>query len=90
MNDNEKAIELNKEAADIFKNTVGEKHFHFANSLNSIGECYLAIGTLDKALEYFKQAEALYILIYGNENDVTINTQKQIKALYKQKNSSLF
>ncbi len=89
LNDNEKAIELNKKAADIFKNTVGEKHFHFANSINSIGECYLAIGTLDKALEYFKQAEALYILIYGNENDVTIDTQKQIKALYKQKNSSL-
>lgn len=77
----EKSIEMHEKAAEIYRNTVGESHFHSANCLYSLAECYLAKGALDIALEKFKQAEELYIKIYGNENSVTLETQKQIEEL---------
>lgn len=69
------ALEYNLKGKDLFEQTVGKQHPHYAYALNNAGTCAVMMGDYVSSVNYFKECLEIRKRVFG------INHQYYIRSL---------
>jgi CHAT domain-containing protein len=78
-----KAIPLAKQALEIHKEALGEKHATYASSLNFLAFLYAEMGEYKAALPLYRQARAIRKEVLGEKHPYYANTLNNLAVLYQ-------
>ena len=67
----DRAKKLYEKAIEIHRRFPKPKHVELADALNNCGILNLDLGNYDEAIKYFNEAYAIYLEVYGKQNDNT-------------------
>jgi tetratricopeptide (TPR) repeat protein len=79
-----------RQALEIRKQSVGENHPDYAQSLNNLGELYLEMGLYSKAEENLRQALEILKRALGESHPSYAEALTATAALYRSASSAEF
>ena len=74
-----KAITYYKKAVDVFKESKNDKEL--GNTYNNLGLAHEKLSEKSTAASYYKKAYDLYVVVYGEDDDNTIEVKANWDAV---------